>query len=627
MKKSKFFTVLVTSALMVGGISFLSACNSGGEGGQTVVTDFKVTYTESADYEVTGLKESYKQGETVSFKINLKNNLKTISSVRVGSSRVNADDSGTYSFEMPGEDAVIKITLIDKAQPAFAITVEGTKEVGSKLTVSATLDGSAFSDFTIAASKGADLVTINGKEISLVAVGEVTIKASATYDVFSLSAETSFSIAPNEETLGLEIGFDDGKPIAGGEASSRGHGGTWIYWGGDGGSIQSITYNASNNEYTLRYQTGWAWYGVQLFYSLPYAENGDTYALRWDVNSDVAGRITVSGEVVDLSAGDNTIAINVEQKAGATLSVQLGVNNDDAETLSGGTFKFKPARLYDADPTHTYHTVKFTAGNEILRTIKVRDGKTVAAPTAPEVSGKVFNGFYDGETKLTSTLQITKDMNFDATYIDKSSVTIRNVTIKDGDKTLTTVEVADGGSVVVPSLDLGFAMHAVGFYTDKDLTQAYDIDSAVNADLTLYVKKAIKFDATHAQDVGLGYKFPDDWFSYSDDGSVTVSFTGWANTGWWLQCNFTTSLPKGNMGETYQVNFVYSISHDGATYQIYDNATVENTNGSLEAGNSQSISFQYAGGLSAEAKLTFELGALPAEEVSFTLHSISITKI
>ena len=205
-----------------------------------------------------------------------------------------------------------------------------------------------------------------------------------------------------------------------------------ITCGVDGGTISSLTYNASKDEYTMNYSNGWQFWSVQLFFDLPYAEQGDTYHFAWDVNSDVAGQMTISGHAVDLQQGDNYINFDVTQGSGALISIQFGVNG--GTNLGGEVLKFSPFRLYDADAAHKYHHVTFVNGTETLKDIYVRDGKTVVAPEVTVTGNYLFQGFFEGTTPYQTGLAVTKDYAFVASIVEKSAENTKHVTIKLGSK-------------------------------------------------------------------------------------------------------------------------------------------------------------------------------------------------
>ena len=627
--KKKLISYVAVSALLMGGLAALVACGNkpaGESQSQTVNEKHSVTFTESADYTVAGLKESYDAGEKVTFTVTLNDTSKEISNVRANGEAVEKNANGEYEFTMPDEDVRLRITVNEIAVPVLAAAISGRAMVGQTLTISATIDEVAITSFTVTAKVGADLVTINGNSVTCNAAGSVVLEVSATKDTYNLKKELAFSIYPDESTLGTNICYDDHNPMPGIESSTKSNRGTIVTCGVDGGSIESIVYNKANNEYTMNYVNGWEFWSVQLFFDLPYAQAGDTYHFAWDITSDVAGKMTVSGHVLDLQKGSNYFTFDVTQGSGALLSIQLGVNPNGDNNLSGSQLKFSPFRLYDADPTHKYHHVQFLNGTDVLKDIYVRDGQTVVAPNFNPGGNYFYGGFYDGTTSYVSTSPITKDCTFVANLVEKTAENTAHVTIKTATKTITTIDVLKNSPMVLPAdLDIGFGRRIIGYYKDASFSQAISLDDPVTGDFDLYLKTRIEYDATYAHDQGLGYSIPAEWISYGNDGSVTLSFNGWGSTSWHIQANFDKSVPIGDEGKTYTITFTYSINVEGAGYQIYDGGSTGA--GSFEVGERKVATIEYEGArLGKDRKLTFELGAVALDAaVVFTLHDISLT--
>ena len=624
----------------MGGLTVLAACggknNPSGEGSSQKVqgkipVEVSIKDEDKEFITIGGLKEDYELGETITFTVTVTNSEKEINAVRVNGDKINPNADGSYSYTVPTnvedlDSILIRITLSDVVAPTLAVSFSGRAMVGQTLTISAKIDDIPVTEFTVAAKAGADLVTITGNSVLCKVAGSVILEVSATKNSFDLKKEVGFSIYPDESSLGTNICYDDHNPQAGIESSTKSNRGTIITCGVDGGSIESIAYDKANNEYTMNYVNGWEFWSVQLFFDLPYAQAGDMYHFAWDLTSDVAGKMTVSGHVLDIQQGSNYFTFDVTQGSGALLSIQLGVNPNGDNNLSGSQLKFSPFRLYDADPTHKYHHVQFLNGQEVLKDIYVRDGQTVAAPNFNPGGNYFYGGFYDGTTPYTSTMAITKDCTFVANLVEKTAENTAHVTIKTASKTITTIDVLKNSPMILPSdLDIGFGRKIIGYYKDASFTQAVSLDDPVTGDFDLYLKTRIEYDATYAHDPGLGYSIPNDWISYSNDGAVTLTFNGWGSTSWHIQANFDKSVPIGEQGKTYTIAFTYSINVDGAGYQIYDGGSTGA--GSFEVGERKVASIEYEGArLSKDRKLTFELGAIALDAaVVFTLHDISLT--
>ena len=77
--------------------------------------EYNITYAASEDYDVKELSATKaKKGQTVTFKVEVKNENKELDEVKANGTALTAND-GVYSFVMGETDAVIEVTLKDKA--------------------------------------------------------------------------------------------------------------------------------------------------------------------------------------------------------------------------------------------------------------------------------------------------------------------------------------------------------------------------------------------------------------------------------------------------------------------------------------------------------------------------------
>lgn len=633
--KKKLLPLVALSALLMGGLTTLAACNQQGQQSskkdstptsQPAAAKFTVSYETSEQYAVNGLKESYEVGEKVTFTVTVKDSTKEISAVRAGGEKITPDANGQYSFTMPEENVRLRITLSDVHVSKLTASYTGKLVQGETITITTKIDDANNDTFTVTAKTGATLVQITNHQVKLLGAGDVVLEVSATKDGATLKDELSLKIIESEASLGTDISYHNYQYKNGAESLANDNRGTLIYWFGDGGNVSSFKYE--NGKYDVQYSMGWAFYGVQLFYSLPYSQPGDTYKLRWEVNSDADGIITINSTRVTLKKGDNIVGVDITQGAQATVSVQLGyIDGEEQHPFTDGAhLTFKPFRLYDTNKDHKYHRVSFTSGNEVLKTVYVLDGKKVAAPEVTVPEGKIFVGFFSGENKFDENVVPTADVTYAAKIIDKSEAETALVKLKLGNKELAKVEVVKGNKLVIPNgLNYGFGQKLKALYTDQAMTTAFDLNTPVQGDLELYIKTQIAFEATYVHEVGA---IPAEWTTYNDDGSVTLKFKGWGHTDkWHIQANFTDSMIRGQEGEFYQISFTYSINQEGGGAQVYDGNTLDNTG--LDVGTKNSATLTYEGGPhQGDFKLTFELGSIDeGADVEFTLHTISIALV
>lgn len=504
------------------------------------------------------------------------------------------DDGGD-----PVDPVVVNVTSVSLDQES------ATLEVGESLQLNETvLPENATNKNVSWSASGNGVVSVDDGLVTALAAGQSTV--TVTTEDGNHTAQCVITV-PQQQAI--DIAYSDGTF----EFNGTEQAGKFVYWAGDGGAVSSATYNSSTKKYSLAYTTGWAWYGVQIFYKLPYQEATDLYDIEWVVNSTAAGNITVNGNVTTLAVGDNTISLsNVGPSANRTLNVQLGV--DGAGVIGAGTLTFANPVVHDRT-SNVYHHITFANGETVLKGIQVKANRLVSAPADPAApSGQVFAGWYDGNNKFDATQAVTAAHNYVARFINESEATKYIVTVFDGENTLGSVQVLEGSKVDLSSIEMPFAYEAAGYYKDVGFAEVFDpATEIINNNTDIYVKKQIMVTSSC-------YNMYSDYVTHLANGALQIQLTGWAQEVWKVQLNYV--LPAGT--HNYTINFNYSIDKAGADVQIYDNATKGNLV-TLAVGNNQSATINYNGALSDQNKLTFELGALPAETCTFVLNSITLT--
>jgi hypothetical protein len=99
-----------------------------------------------------------------------------------------------------------------------------------------------------------------------------------------------------------------------------------------------------------KYTDGDTWYGMQLFYENPNAETGKKYTLLLHIESEYDCNITVNGKMIALSKGANEVTLEFVETDGASLSIQMGV--EDRSYVEKNTLK-----IYDVTFTEVKETV------------------------------------------------------------------------------------------------------------------------------------------------------------------------------------------------------------------------------------------------------------------------------
>ena len=201
-------------------------------------------------------------------------------------------------------------------------------------------------------------ITINTQVVTLVA-GENNIELIVTE-----SAAASFKLQCGNETAAtvipagtisisgltfteyVEEGGEDGgeDPVTppatpatsydilfGAEGDSAAKPGVWCYWNdqnwvGSNVTVSYAYYDAEADKATFTYSgaTTACWHGMQIFFREPANVEGKTYKLTCTITSEVAGDITIVGNVITLVAGENNIELTVGQGGASSFALQCG---------------------------------------------------------------------------------------------------------------------------------------------------------------------------------------------------------------------------------------------------------------------------------------------------------------
>ena len=87
---------------------------------------YALTVNTDSAYQLTAVKDTYKERETVTLSILMKDNTKEIAKVTANGKVLEASSGTTYKFSMPGEDVQVIITLNDSA--VIVPPIEATKD-------------------------------------------------------------------------------------------------------------------------------------------------------------------------------------------------------------------------------------------------------------------------------------------------------------------------------------------------------------------------------------------------------------------------------------------------------------------------------------------------------------------
>ena len=423
------------------------------------------------------------------------------------------------------------------------------------------------------------------------------------------SNELEFTVS-NLEDIGKLYGIRFG-----GEVELPDHRGEILYW-----SDHDIDVHAIVGGVEAVFTAGGQFWSNQLFYSLPYGERYDTYAIDLTVKSTVSGYIQVNGDKFAVEAGVakqiRFASFTASTEPATALSIALGAW-DGGEILPSGSIQFTKLRVYDLNTA--YHTVEFDVDDMAVYHELVKHNKAVfKGPQDPEApAGKVFKGWYDEhDVKLSSSYLITENTRFDAVFADEGDLDYYDVTVCEPDGAIiqNMNHVLEGTVLELANFEAPLYRKILGVYTDQELNNDYDF-APLASNLTLYVKLGVAATGTYRE--GGSYKIEDEYFSNAEDGALHLSGLAPLASGdsYFYQVNF--DLPLGDADVTYVVEFGYKINVEGGVAKVCDGpgggyAVIQSENMTIDA-NYQHVYFEYTGTLHTGAKVSFELGSIRGE--------------
>lgn len=156
----------------------------------------------------------------------------------------------------------------------------------------------------------------------------------------------------------------------------------------------------------------------------------------------------------------------------------------------------------------TNYNVAFFDGAEEYTNLatKVEENGKLERPTDPEKKDMVFVGWYtDSEFKEPYNFDssVTSNLKLYAKFEAAAAVETQTVTfMKDAETPFSTSVVKKGNTVGVPAEPTNDGYSFGGWYKDVNCTTAYDFNTSVNEDITLYAKWLAKYTVSFDTDGG-----------------------------------------------------------------------------------------------------------------------------
>ena len=418
----------------------------------------------------------------------------------------------------------------------------------------------------------------------------------------------------------------------GGESDLTNNKGKLLLWFGYncGGTVTNVSFT-NENQLSIDYTNEKEWYGVQMFYALPYGELNDELTISFDVIASVSGQFTFNNKIYSLDANQK-LSINETKKIEGVnltvISIQLGTNAPSL--LPSGNIKFTQPVIKDTK--NTYYKVEFMAGEEVEKSIYVKENRTVSAPKDPKApAGKLFYGWVTKDNvDYSPSALITKAMTYHAKFIDESEAVKYSVVIKNGEETIDTLEVIKGQSVNKALVKCPWAYTLRNLYKDAGKANLYN-GEAVTADLTLYADLIVTPDRTWMNAEG-GMAIPDQHFEWDKEGTLHFKdMNPWAsNDAWAVQVNFV--VPRGESGKQYRITFDYKINLAGGDVQIWDAGT-QQSYGMQDLSVAEGFTtgtIEFNGGTLTENNnnMTFEFGKIAGSTtIDFYLKNVRLSEV
>lgn len=206
-----------------------------------------------------------------------------------------------------------------------------------------------------------------------------------------------------------------------------------------------------------------------------------------DINVKVDTITTNGTKVIDLS--DNKDNIGYLRIAVSGCCVFQSVKVTYGESITSYSVSF-----FDGDKEYTDLATKVDENGKLIR------------PTDPEKEGYIFAGWYtDSEFKEPYNFDssVTNNLKLYAKFEESAAVETQTVTfMKDAETPFDTSVVKKGNTVGVPAKPTNDGYSFGGWYTDVNCTTAYDFNSPVNTDITLYAKWLAKYTVSFDTDGG-----------------------------------------------------------------------------------------------------------------------------
>lgn len=332
--KKRIAAVLTAVLALVLGFAILTACGGettqGGGSGELKLTETEIVLGVG---DAHNLSASMSGAASISWTTSDETVVKITNQTKRGACYISALKAGsavlTATESASGKTATCSVTVTD-----FTVVIDGEASfelerfATKKLTASVLQDGKATNESVLWSSSAPDVVSVAADgTVRGESVGDAVITAKRTSG--SASASVNVTVVWSEMPEGYYTVEEKGSMGALENLNKW----SWSGFQGSDDLHPDVTGEGWGDKGEARFvvsgNTGWRWYGAQLFYRNDTLTAGDTYTVTIKLTSTAAGGITVNNRAFELTAGENTITFVHKELGNEEMSLSVALSTHD----------------------------------------------------------------------------------------------------------------------------------------------------------------------------------------------------------------------------------------------------------------------------------------------------------
>ncbi len=411
--RQRLMAALTVLFALVLGLAVLTACGDSGSSGGSGDISLSVESCELDVGETKLIVATSKDGGKVTWTTSDDSIVHIVTQVASrGIVTVQAMKDGNATLTATNE-AGKSATCAVKVEKYTVSIAEGTKDVtGGTVTVlrngtTLAYEGKTLQATIYRAGEATDETAVWSSSDEAVVTVENGVLTAHDIGTAVITAKRSKGVA--EATVTVEVKWDTAptgwyKILHGGETNALGANvGKWTWtgdegWGGSTPTLSGDGFADGGAEFSFSGNTGWRWYGMQLFYKNSSNLDGHVYKVTFTLTSDADGMITVNDFEFDLQKGKNTIeAYRLEGKDNASVYINMAVHDKIRNNM-------KPRRTADStDASENFDPYRVEEANMKIEDLKFEEVKPtqLLAPTSFALNDVTVDGKAEKEIAVT----------------------------------------------------------------------------------------------------------------------------------------------------------------------------------------------------------------------------------